>query len=765
MKRLLIYNIIAIILMALCPFTTSAQTSLVGDVNADGKINAADLVELINRVNGKPSSHFSLENADMNQDSSIDQLDVKELAQKILHHEASELIPNYICRTTEAEEWTSQLPFMDAIWKDGAISAFTNEKGATVFLICDFSNFATYLLCPTPKGFCLAPYDPLTDSMSDHVVYYQRTETQSAIGAYEADWKTQTLRCDSCRVVSIQHASPLKQSLHRDPSMQGIYNEFANLFDDMSNGCSDLSNGYEVVEKSIGYNNPGLKPSLATKYLSQVFSGVSNEFRGYSLEVTASQVAIDKGTEGLVKTLINKNKTLDLISSVLGIVVNHIEIDWKEFAKTFKKNIHNTFPFSITPDQTKKSIEYIWRQRDVIASVPEPDIIHEQAYHVEVKVTDIKATSAVISGSYKEIYPEGSIIDMGYILVGPDGKQEVSAFNLPPMLIDNLEPDSQYEVYAYLSSASAPGGRYMSKPIKFVTKAEETFALSTDDIEFEPEGGSYTIDVYVPEGVTWFVTDVPAWWLDVSTTDNTITIKADETDEERSSTITLKAYYPNGKTKQFTIYVNQWGPDPDISDLDADIIFEGELEGTYDHNHWVNGEAHPKIEQDKLPIVMGFTMDDEGHANLSLVVEGGIYTFDMSDPVTAITMLTGELINGERNNDGWRYVLSSYNYEAKDDEVRMDWGIDGDWEVNQSGNTTSDVSYSIKGSGYSKNAGSIVISGLTTNSPVLDWFDATESETEYIYTYDYLDQKTHYKSHDKDSTMGRLQGHWNDDGN
>ena len=199
--------------------------------------------------------------------------------------------------------------------------------------------------------------------------------------------------------------------------------------------------------------------------------------------------------------------------------------------------------------------------------------------------------------------------------------------------------------------------------------------------------------------------------------------------------------------------------------MDADIIFEGELEGTYDHNHWVNGEAHPKIEQDKLPIVMGFTMDDEGHANLSLVVEGGVYTFDMSDPVTAITMLTGELINGERNNDGWRYVLSSYNYEAKDDEVRMDWGIDGDWEINQSGNTTSDVSYSIKGSGYSKNVGSIVISGLTTNSPVLDWFDATESETEYIYTYDYLDQKTHYKSHDKDSTMGHLQGHWNDDGN
>ena len=769
MKRLIIYNILALILLALCPLTTNAQEVVKGDVNADGKINAADVVELNAYLMGKPSLRFHDLQADVNSDATIDEEDLKTLTQLILKVEGGVATPNTLCLTTNADQWTDQTSFADIVSKDGAISAFVNGNGETVFLLYDFINYTTYIICPTRQGFCMATHDPTTDTMDDHIVYYQETEDQYAVGSYEVDWETLSIRPDSCCVcMRFQHAAPLRQStLRRDPTMQGIYNQFADMFDYMSDGNSNLSTVYEVTEKGLGYDKPGMKPSLATDYISKLFHGAANAFRGYSLGVTGSELAIDYGTKAVVDAIAKKDKRLETISTLLGIVVNRVDIDmtWSDFTDTFKKNLHNTFGFAVPEEEAKQVVEYVWRKKDIIKSVPEPDIIHEQAYHVEVKVTDIKATSAVISGSYKEIYPEGSIIDMGYILVGPDGKQEVSAFNLPPMLIDNLEPDSQYEVYAYLSSASASGGRYMSKPIKFVTKAEETFALSTDDIEFEPEGGSFTIDVYVPEGVTWFITDVPAWWLDVSTTDNTITIKADETDEERSSTITLKAYYPNGKTKQFTIYVYQWGSDPDISDLDADIIFEGELEGTYDHNHWVNGEAHPKIEQDKLPIVMGFTMDDEGHANLSLVVEGGVYTFDMSDPVTAITMLTGELINGERNNDGWRYVLSSYNYEAKDDEVRMDWGIDGDWEVNQSGNTTSDVSYSIKGSGYSKNVGSIVISGLTTNSPVLDWFDATESETEYIYTYDFLDQKTHYKSHDKDSTMGRLQGHWNDDGN
>jgi len=765
MKRLIIYNILALILLALCPLTANAQEIIKGDVNADGKINAADIVELNAYLMGKPSLRFHDSQADVNSDGTIDEADLKALTQLMMKVEGGVATPNSLCISADANQWTEQTSFADIVSKDGAISAFVNGNGETVFLLYDFINYTTYILCPTSQGFCMATHDPTTDTMDDHIVYYQETEDQYAVGSYEVDWETLSIRPDSCCVcMRFQHAAPLRQAtLRRDPTMQGIYNQFADMFDEISDGNSDLSTIYDVAEKGLGYDKPGMKPSLATGYISKLFHGAANSFRGLSLGVTAGEIAIDEGTDAVVSTIVGNNKDLEMISTLLGAIVSRIDIgmEWGDFVDTFKKNIHNTFGFAVPEEEAKQVVEYVWRKKDIIKSVPEPDIIHEQAYRVEVKVTDIKATSAVISGSYKEIYPEGSIIDMGYIIVGPDGKQEVSAFNFPPMLIDNLEPDSKYEVYAYLSSASAPGGRYMSKPIKFVTKAEETFALSTDDIEFEPEGGSVTIDVYAPDDVTWSVQDVPSW-LEVTTTDNTITISADETDEERDGEFRVEVIDSNGKKRNIYVYVLQWGSEPDISDLDTDIIFEGELEYSSDHNHWVNGEAHPNIDQGKQHIIMGFTMDEE-HAYLSIATPDGIFTVDLADPATALTMLTGERLNGERKKDGWRYVLTTNYFDVKDDEIRLDWTIDGDWVVDEKGNTASDVSYSIKGNGYSKNVGYIAITGLTTDSPVLDWFDATESEVEYTYTYDYLDQKTHYKSHDKDYTMGRLQGHWNDE--
>ena len=200
-----------------------------------------------------------------------------------------------------------------------------------------------------------------------------------------------------------------------------------------------------------------------------------------------------------------------------------------------------------------------------MANMQIPDFSQQQAYRVEVQVTDIKSTSAVISGSYKEIYPEGSIINMGYIIEGSDSKQDVSAFGLTSTTI-KLEPDTKYTVYAYLASASAPGGRYMSQPVTFKTKTDESFALSTTDVEFEPEGGSMTIDVYAPDGVTWSIQDVPSW-LEVTTTDNTITISA--TSRADCSPPTQDPYRipfrprPQGKSPSISALTAD--TDPDIS--------------------------------------------------------------------------------------------------------------------------------------------------------------------------------------------------------
>ena len=47
-----------------------------GDVNADGKINAGDVAEMVNYLLGKPSSKFMIEVANINGDDVVDLADV-----------------------------------------------------------------------------------------------------------------------------------------------------------------------------------------------------------------------------------------------------------------------------------------------------------------------------------------------------------------------------------------------------------------------------------------------------------------------------------------------------------------------------------------------------------------------------------------------------------------------------------------------------------------------------------------------------------------
>lgn len=55
-----------------------------GDVNGDGKVNVADIVEIINYLNGHPSENFNLDEADVNNDGMVDESDVPALAETTL---------------------------------------------------------------------------------------------------------------------------------------------------------------------------------------------------------------------------------------------------------------------------------------------------------------------------------------------------------------------------------------------------------------------------------------------------------------------------------------------------------------------------------------------------------------------------------------------------------------------------------------------------------------------------------------------------------
>ena len=81
---------ILLILLTICLLPLGLQAGS-GDVNGDGKINVADIVELVRYLNGHPSGKFIIAEADANNDGHVDKADVEKLAKMI--------IPNYYTST------------------------------------------------------------------------------------------------------------------------------------------------------------------------------------------------------------------------------------------------------------------------------------------------------------------------------------------------------------------------------------------------------------------------------------------------------------------------------------------------------------------------------------------------------------------------------------------------------------------------------------------------------------------------------------------
>ena len=52
------------------------KTLLIGDANNDGKVNAADIVEIINARDGHPSASFNMNNADMDGSGNLTDADI-----------------------------------------------------------------------------------------------------------------------------------------------------------------------------------------------------------------------------------------------------------------------------------------------------------------------------------------------------------------------------------------------------------------------------------------------------------------------------------------------------------------------------------------------------------------------------------------------------------------------------------------------------------------------------------------------------------------
>jgi hypothetical protein len=60
------------------------KTPLPGDANDDGKVNAADIVEVVNAKAGNPSASFNMTNADTDGNGSLTEADITAIANIIV---------------------------------------------------------------------------------------------------------------------------------------------------------------------------------------------------------------------------------------------------------------------------------------------------------------------------------------------------------------------------------------------------------------------------------------------------------------------------------------------------------------------------------------------------------------------------------------------------------------------------------------------------------------------------------------------------------
>ena len=77
-------KLFALALVVLLPLGLLAGS---GDVNGDGRINVADIVELVNYLKGNSSEKFNIDEADVNNDGTIDNDDVEALSDKVIKGE------------------------------------------------------------------------------------------------------------------------------------------------------------------------------------------------------------------------------------------------------------------------------------------------------------------------------------------------------------------------------------------------------------------------------------------------------------------------------------------------------------------------------------------------------------------------------------------------------------------------------------------------------------------------------------------------------
>ena len=92
-------KLLSLLMLCLAPIALLAGS---GDANGDGKVDVADIVEIINYINGNQSDRFNATEADISGNGKVDANDVNILKEVIMSDDADKesIVEYYHCRSS-----------------------------------------------------------------------------------------------------------------------------------------------------------------------------------------------------------------------------------------------------------------------------------------------------------------------------------------------------------------------------------------------------------------------------------------------------------------------------------------------------------------------------------------------------------------------------------------------------------------------------------------------------------------------------------------
>ncbi len=397
------------------------------------------------------------------------------------------------------------------------------------FLNPDYN--ASFVVSGNDKGAIFYEYDTITRKPSSEVYITHESDAYLIVSLCTMNWQTMTYDVISESVVT----KGTNNASSRGTFGDNIRNIFIRHLDNLS---KDIRDGCQKASWIPGINGLSMLSSVWTDIAIPLEKHMLLNDLPEDTDEIADEIILDSGKHMVVsiipapiQSLIDK--TIDAIDEYYDSISSH---------------------FRPSEEDIYESIGIVTNISNMSYPVIEANERYIPAYKVNLTVTGISETSAVLNGSFDPLgttYP--SISSMGYEVTGTDDYRE----NIPSdfghsITINGLTPGTEYRVSAYLYSK----GRKYERTIRFFT--DISLSIYPSSLLFPLKGGSKGVVLSTPSSIlkSWEITSKPKW-CKIEKAATSFFVDVEESNKEREGEIIVTANLLSGKTYTASLPVAQ----------------------------------------------------------------------------------------------------------------------------------------------------------------------------------------------------------------